>query len=199
MQGHGRVRWGPLLQSGTIHWRDQCCSGWGHVACLTGDADLALRTNVIGKVKLDLYQAIGNQCVIDMAQLLASRRAMRPPALNGGWTTGPTGSSGRQAAMPLIYGRSYQSMVEEIELYLRDEVKDFLTDQGLRITELSRVMASSVFRVAKQSLPNLRDLADWLSKGAKLQIEKGVKPCFFTPNGMQVQSYGSTTHKSALS
>ena len=70
----------------------------------------------------------------------------------------------KQAAMPLIYGRSYMSMVDEVEAYLRDEVQDFLTDQGLRITELSRVLCSCLFRVAKAQLPN-PDPADRLSKG----------------------------------
>ena len=53
--------------------------------------------------------------------------------------------------MPLIYGRSYMSMVDEVEIY-RDEVQDFLTDQGLRITELSRVLCSSLFRMATSGI-----------------------------------------------
>ena len=133
----------PSYESGTIHWRDQCCSGWGHVACLTGDADLALRTNVIGKGKLDLYQSLGNFCLIDIAKLLESEKGNEARCAAWWLEHWPNRKLWKQAAMPLIYGRSYMSMVDEVEIYLRDEVQDFLTDQGLRITELSRVLCSS--------------------------------------------------------
>ena len=163
------------------------------MACLTGDADLAARTNVIGTEKRDLYQDLGNHCLLEMNKLLSSEKGNESKCAAWWLEHWPSRKLWKQAAMPLIYGRSYMSMVEEVEIYLRDDIQDFLTDQGLRITELARVLSSCLFRVAKEQLPNLRNLSNWLAKGIKLQIEKGVKPCFFTPNGMQVESYGSST------
>ena len=188
----------PSYQSGTIHWRDQCCSGWGHVACLTGDADLALRTNVIGTERMDLYQAIGNQCVVDMAHLLLSDKGNEAACAEWWMDNWPPRKLWKAAAMPLIYGRSYQSMVEEIELYLRDEVKDYLTEKGLRITELARDHGLLCLPCCQAITAQPQGPGGLAEQGAKLQIEKGVKPCFFTPNGMQVQSFGSTTHKECI-
>ena len=52
--------------------------------------------------------------------------------------------------MPVIYGRSYQSLTDTIASFLRDEIEDFLTAEGLRVLELARVLATQINDVIKE-------------------------------------------------
>ena len=45
-------------QTRMVFQLDQTCSGYGHLACLLRDGDLALLTNVTGEIPADLYGAI---------------------------------------------------------------------------------------------------------------------------------------------
>lgn len=188
----------PGYTSGTIHWRDQTCSGWGHVACLTADAQLARFTNVIGGAPADLYVGIG--------KLVESRIRW----LNENLTEDDTQSSQlrclawwrkhqiprsvwKKALMPLIYGRSYVSLSDGIKDYLRNEIKDFLTDENLRIVELGNVLASVINDVCKEAVPHAKSLAKWLGDLARMQVDAGKRPYWFTPNGMAVESWSSDT------
>lgn len=188
----------PGYTSGTIHWRDQTCSGWGHVACLTADAQLARFTNVIGGGPADLYMGLG--------KLVESRIKW----LNENLTEDDTKASQlrclawwrkheipravwKKALMPLIYGRSYVSLADGIKDYLRNEVQDFLADEDLRIVELGNVLASVINEVCKEAVPHARSLAKWLSKLSSMQIDAGLRPYWFTPNGMAIESWSSET------
>lgn len=194
---HG-YRQDPGYTSGTIHWRDQTCSGWGHVACLTGDAQLARFTNVTGSQPADLYVGIG--------RLVEARIKWMNENLSEGdkkeselrclawWRKHQIPRSlWKKALMPVIYGRSYQSLADGIKEYLRDEIKDFLVEEDLRIVELAIVLASAINDVVKEAVPHARDLARWLGKMAALQIEAGRRPWWFTPNGLAIESWASDT------
>ena len=95
--------------------------------------------------------------------------------------------------MPVIYGRSYQSLTDTIASFLRDEIEDFLTAEGLRVLELARVLATQINDVIKEALPHVRDLSQWLSKVAVIQMEHGLRPYYFTPNGVAVETYATET------
>ena len=99
----------------------------------------------------------------------------------------------KNTLMPVIYGRSYKSLSEAVKLYLREEIEDFLTEDGLRVLDLALVLATTINDVVKEALPNVRDLSKWLSKISNMQIDAGIRPYWFTANGLAVESYASET------
>jgi len=190
----------PGYTSGTIHWLDQTCSGWGHVACLTADQTLAQYTNVIGQVPADLYSGVGRlvetriQWKLRHAELEDKQRACLE------WWHGQQvpRSFWKETLMPVIYGRSYLSLTETIVTFCHNELNNFLTPEGIRIIDLARSMGSVVTEVVNEALPNIRDLARWLGKVAVMQIDAGLRPYWFTPNGMAIESYASETRRDMI-
>ena len=187
----------PGYTSGTIHWLDQTCSGWGHVACLTADADLAGYTNVIGDRAVDLYAAVGKLVVqrIKWKCEFGELPERHAKALEWWRSHSIPRSLWKKVVMPVVYGRSYMSLAETIRMYIRDEIDDFLTEEGLRVMDLSIVLASITHQVVIEALPGVRDLSRWLTKVANMQIDAGMRPYWFTPNGLAVESWASDTTK----
>jgi len=186
----------PGYTSGTIHWLDQTCSGWGHVACLTGDATLAQYTNITGTKPVDLYMGLGalvNSRVRWMLRHGALDTKQRECFEWWDKQVIPR-SLWKKALMPVIYGRSYMSLTETINVYLRDELNNFLNEEGVRVLDLSRTLASTINEVVKEALPHVRDLAKWLSTLSAMQIDAGLRPYWFTPNGLAVECYASESH-----
>lgn len=190
----------PAFRTGTIHWLDQTCSGWGHLACLIGDHDLAQFTNVVGSRPADLYQGIGMavkqriQWRLDHDELTDRQRA----CLIWWQEHNIPRSLWKEMLMPVIYGRTYMSLNQTVRHYLRDQVKDFLTDEGLRVVDVASVMAKVVNDVVNDVFPHVKDLARWLGKLADMQMDKGIRPYWFTPNMMAVESYSNVTYAEKL-
>ena len=197
--------WGSFCRdqaytTGTIIWMDQTCSGWGHVACLTGDRNLALYTNVIGSEPADLYTGIGLLVESRVAWKVRNGNLEDKELACFKWWHGHTipRSLWKRTLMPVIYGRSFLSLSEVLVTYCRDELNDFLNEDGVRIVDLARVMAMCINEVVGEALPNIRDLARWLAKLASIQIDHGQRPYWYTPNGMAVESYASQTKKDSI-
>ena len=181
----------PLYRSGTIHWRDQTCSGWGHVACLTGDQHLARFTNVIGSKPADLYAAMGR---IITSQLNWQREVDQPSETRKRciqwWCEHEIPRSlFKEMIMPLIFGRTYQSLTTTINNYLRDELSDFLTNGDLRVIDLSNCLAQITHQEVKAAMPHANDLSRWLNKLAGMQMDAGLRPYWFSPTGLAVECY----------
>jgi len=191
----------PGYCSGTIHWLDQTCSGWGHVACLTGDRELAQYTNITGTAAADLYLGLG-KLVVSRLKWTAEYGTEMPERRRKAvlwWNKHVIPRSlWKKVLMPIIYGRSYLSLADTIKLYLRDEVQDFLTDEGLRIVDLSLVLATITHQVVVEALPHVRDLSRWLTRLSNMQIDAGLRPYWFTPNGMAVECYQSDTKQDQI-
>jgi len=190
----------PGYTSGTIHWLDQTCSGWGHVACLTGDSQLAQYTNVTGRASADLYTGLG-QLVVSRLKWINNNEEMeeRRAKTVAWWCNHKIPRSlWKKVLMPIIYGRSYLSLADTIKLYLRDEVQDFLTEEGLRIVDLALVLATTTTKVVNEALPHVRDLSRWLTKLSNMQIDAGQRAYWFTPNGLAVECYQSDTQKDQI-
>jgi DNA-directed RNA polymerase len=185
----------PWYRTGTIHWLDQTCSGWGHVACLTGDSELAQYTNVIGTRPADLYTGIG--LLVDRyldSKLLLSDIDERQRQHLEWWAAHPVPRSlHKKIFMPVIYGRSFLALKQTLREYLRDEVEDFLTDEGYRVSDLAQVYASAAHQTLKRSFPQVGNLARWLGKIGAMQMKQNIRPHWFTPNGLMVQSYSNVT------
>ena len=181
----------PGYTSGTIHWRDQSCSGWGHLACLTRDHLLAGYTNCIGNSSADLYSGVGELVLAKLKW--RSSHENDPQQLCCQWwiATEIPRSLWKACLMPVVYGRSYRSLVDVITQWLRDDLQDFLTPEGIRVLELAQCLASEVNNVIKEAIPNCRELSRWLSKTATIQMDKGLRPYFFTPLGLGVETWAT--------
>jgi DNA-directed RNA polymerase len=189
----------PSYCSGTIHWLDQTCSGWGHVACLTGDGILAQYTNVIGSKPADLYLGIGRLVETRIRWQCEQEHPENKLKAYHWWREHQIPRSlWKKTLMPVIYGRSYLSLAEAIKIYLRDEVGDFLTDEGLRVLDLALVLATTVNAVVAEALPHVKGLSRWLTHLSNLQIDAGLRPYWFTPNGMAIESYQSATERDTI-
>ena len=187
----------PWYRTGTIHWLDQTCSGWGHVACLTADAELAQYTNVTGSRPADLYKGIGllvNRYI--ESKLLLTEVEGRERQYLEWWAAHPVPRSlHKKMFMPVIYGQSFLSLKQTVKQYLRDEVKDFLTDEGYRVTDLAQVFASAAHQTLKRGFPQVGNLARWLGTIGGMQMKQNIRPYWYTPNGLMVKSYSNVTHK----
>ena len=186
----------PGYCSGTIHWLDQTCSGWGHVACLTGDGTLAQYTNVVGSKPADLYLGVGRLVENRIRWQCEQEHPDRKLKAFEWWRDHKIPRSlWKKVLMPVIYGRSYLSLAEVIKLYLRDEVGDFLTDEGLRVLDLALTLATTVNNVVNEALPHVKDLSRWLTTLSNMQIDAGLRPYWFTPNGLAIECYQSATKR----
>jgi DNA-directed RNA polymerase len=199
---HGFIK-DPGYTSGTIHWLDQTCSGWGHVACLTGDGVLARFTNVTGTRKSDLYAGLG-KLIMTYVKWMANNPdhpdlVERQVKCARWWVEhDPSRSFWKMTLMPVIYGQTYMSLDQKVSLYLRDEVKDFLTSKGLRVVDLSMTICQAINKSVKEALPNNAELAQWLAHTSSLQIDAGIRPCWFTPNGLAVESFVMETKQDSM-
>ena len=182
---------------------DQTCSAYGHAACLTRDQWLAEQTNVVGSHYSDLYLEM-LAAVLSMMQnpeahgLSSSRkkhldREADQKCLDWWLEHGVTRKLVKEACMPIIYGRSHQTLMRGIQEYLRDHLSGFIDreSENLRAVELSVCLAKYIHRAVKGLLPSVGCLAGWLRAVAKVQMECGHRPYWLTPNGLLVESYSS--------
>lgn len=182
---------------------DQTCSAYGHAACLIGDAALADLTNITGEDYRDLYSELMETAITELGRMfmeldLTNEAGEKKRKIIEWWMIHkPDRKLIKQCCMPIVYGRSYNTMLEIIQLHCREKLGNFLTEDGIRIIDLAGVLAKAIDNAAKLWLPGINDLHAWLRKCAKVCLtEKGMAPWWKTPNGMTVCSYGreSTQH-----
>ena len=58
----------------------------------------------------------------------------------------------KTCVMPVIYRRSYQSMVDGILEYLRDEVVDFRDDNGVRLVDIAHTLGKYISLAVKDCI-----------------------------------------------
>lgn len=179
-------------KTGTPFQLDQTTSGYGHLACLTRDEWMADLTNVTGDEIMDLYSGIG-EIVMDRirADLGTEKDPKRLAALS--WWVGhePGRALFKTCVMPMIYGATYISVSDSVFRYLKTELSCFVDDDGLRVGDIAYIMAQYIYYSAKESMPQLRRLGDWLRTVARALIDVGMRPHWHTPNGLKVESYAS--------
>ena len=98
----------------------------------------------------------------------------------------------------MIYGQSFLSLNQTLREYVRDDVQDFLLDDGIKVVDVAVQMASCVWETMKIHFPNTRDLSHWLGRIAGLQMKQGQRPHWLTPNRMMVQTYSNTKKRDYL-
>ena len=182
----------PGYTTGTIHWLDQTSSGYGHAACLLLDQQLAKFTNVIGQNPADLYTGAGLVTEARLNALLRDEQDPKRRQMLEWWLAHKPGRKfWKQVFMPLVYGQTVHGIKERIVLYLREELANFLTEEGLRILDLGQFMAVEAYAVGKEVMPGVLGLQRWLVQVAKLQMATDHRPHWYTPDGLMVETYAS--------
>jgi DNA-directed RNA polymerase len=181
-------------RTGVVFQIDQSASGYGHVACLTRDARLAEWVNITGDSYSDLYTAIGkivreevNKAFIKLANADDLRM------LRWWLEEWPDRTMFKNAIMPVIYGRSHLTLMDAVIGYLRDRERDFRNVDGDNIVKLGGLLAGYINAGIKKAIPNVLSLSRWMALVGKAQIKAGMKPHWYTPNGLLVESYASET------
>ena len=170
---------------------DQSCSAYGHAACLTRDKWLAEQTNCIGRSFNDLYAQMQAQTVSLLESPGALTTNRERECIDWWLERGITRKLIKQSVMPVLYGRSHQTLIQGINLYCRDELCGFIDKEhdNLRVFDLSICLAKYIHRTVKGLLPSVGSLSTWLRSIAKIQMDMGCRPHWYTPNGLLVQSY----------
>ena len=174
---------------------DQTTSAYGHAACLLRSAWLAEMTNVTGTANHDLYQVVADATMALMAQGDDAPRNHEEYCARWWKEHGVPRKLVKQVVMPVIYRRSHKTMLDAISLYLRDEIQNFLTEDGVRIVDMSAVLAKYIHLACKKVMPGIEVLHRWLVEVAKAQMREGYRPYWVTPNGLGVESYTNWARK----
>ena len=184
-------------QTRMVFQLDQTCSGYGHLACLLRDGDLALLTNVTGEIPADLYERSSRS--FNTRRCHGTVIDERTKKCADWWAEyGFDRSLIKLCVMPCIYGRSHTSMLRIIEEHCRDRINNFLTKDGLRVVDLAKTLGHAINQAVKVVLPTVGDLQKWLRVLAKASVDKGKAPSWMTPNGMKVLSYGMETSEHSM-
>lgn len=180
----------PGYQTGTIYRLDQTTSGYGHAACLLRDQRLAEFTNIVGDRAVDLYTGFSRLLKQRMEVGVRSEEDEKRRHCMEWWLAHwPGRGLFKVMVMPIVYGRTYKTLQDTISEYLRDELKNYLTEDGTAVFHLATVLAGSVHSFAKELLPGLLNMVKWLGDLAAVQMHNGKRPAWLTPNGMLVESY----------
>ena len=173
---------------------DQTCSGYGHVAALLRDKRLAAMTNVIDSGEncaMDLYQTIEDLTLHDELYAIASGADEKDANLAAWWITSNLVDRSliKETCMPLIYGRSYETMLRILLMAVRDHCDNWLTQEGYRAQDLSVVLARAIHNVCKKVLPGISNLSKWLRVIGNTYIDAKIPPHWVTPNGWKVMCF----------
>jgi DNA-directed RNA polymerase len=174
---------------------DQSCSGYGHLAALTWDQQLAMATNVVGRVeRRDLYHQIRCrwEALLERA-LVEEQDPKQVAALELVRRIGLERSIVKEAVMPLIYGATMQSVRHALLQGYRLAAGNVVTEDGVRPMAMAVASSRLLWRAAHEEVPGLGSLGRWLQSLARLQIEAGMVPHWWTPDGMKVESFRQDT------
>lgn len=180
-------------RSHAVYQLDQTCSGYGHVACLLRSGWLAAATNVTGNGHADLYTLVAER----VGEFMNAEERIPPLRMHEDYCVGWWKDHGiprslmKTCVMPVIYRRSYQSMVDGILEYLRDEVVDFRDDNGVRLVDIAHTLGKYISLAVKDCIPGAHQLHKWLVEVASLQMKHKRRPTWVTPNGLVVESYSN--------
>lgn len=185
-------------QTPAVFQLDQTTSGYGHLACLLRDREMALNTNVIGYVHRDLYSRMAeqiHQVAFEEYGLMVEANNDKAKYLEWWLNNWPGRKLFKPAIMPYIYGRKYMSLQAMIAEQLIDQFQHSQSEEGHQSVSLAHSLARVIHLGVKRGMPELLRLSDWLSAGAARMIQQGLSPSWHTPNGLKIQSYSSLTKK----
>jgi DNA-directed RNA polymerase len=169
---------------------DQTNSGYGHLAALTRDEDLARRTNLIGKEYNDLYEDIRQEVLA-----LVHADAHDPFHKQANWWQ-QNGSVAierpliKEAVMPVIYNRSHLTLLASIRSHIEEAYVNFNIpshDGGpdLKSLELAAYLAAKVNKAVEKIIPSVGRLDKWLRQYSDTFPDNRLAG-FFSPNDLWI-------------
>jgi len=177
---------------------DQTTSGYGHLACLLRNRELAANTNVIGCEHRDLYTIMAesiHRIAFDEYGKMVEADSDKAKLLEWWLNNWPGRKLFKPAIMPYIYGRKYLSLQHLITEQLIQQFQHSQSEEGHQSVSLGHSLARVIHLGVKRTMPDLLRLSDWLSAGAARMIQQGLEPSWHTPNGLKIRSYTSVTRK----
>jgi hypothetical protein len=177
--------------TGIVVGLDQKTSGFGHLACLMRDAEMAEMANVTGTRDFDVYALVGERA----RELLLE--AMEDPDTTDGQVTAmrwwldhwPDRKLFKKAVMPMLYGRSYVSLNANVADWLAEKVGQYHTEEGYRVVMLAHVLSKRLWVACKETFPQVRNFTRWMGRYATRWIDRDADARWITPNGLVVDRY----------
>jgi DNA-directed RNA polymerase len=174
--------------TGLVVGIDQASSGFCHVAALCRSTDMARLANVIGEEKSDPYTLIGEVTRQRM------REAMDDPDTEPGkanaiewWLNHwPGRKTWKAIVMPVVYGRTHNSIHRHLVDYLAELIGSFYTPEGFAVVKLAHVLGMKAYWATADTLPEVARWRLWVGEYTKRWLKAGVYARWPTPNGLIV-------------
>lgn len=187
----------PDHKTGLLVRVDQSSSGYGHLACMVRDQELALATNVIGHSQADLYSRTGELARERITQALAKGELNAELSQIAEWWLEhwPSRELLKKVTLPRIYGQRYLSAYQSVRDHLRVAVGDVRlggTPAGPRLVGVAHFMAGHLFREAGRVTSSVRLAEKYCRDMGRWLIQQGHDPFWRTPSGMVVLQFFRT-------
>lgn len=176
-------------RSGLVAQLDQTTSGYGIVACLTNDEELAAEANVIGSIRGDIYGRMREACRAQAKALVRNQLTDERTSRALAWwlERWPDRAAFKAVVMPVIYGSKFQSANAYCLDLARSLVGDITNDEGVRTVELGKELARLILSVTKDKLASVRDLDRILSHYCRAHADQQQDVTWYTPSGMLIR------------
>jgi DNA-directed RNA polymerase len=177
--------------TGIVVGLDQKTSGFGHLACLMQDAEMAEMSNVTGTRDFDIYALVGERTREILLEAMEDPDipSTRFAAMRWWLDHWPGRKTFKAGVMPMLYGRSYTSLVSRVSDLLAEEVGQYHTEEGYRVALLSHVLAKRLWAACKETFPQVREYTRWMGRYASKWIDRGTDARWITPNGLVVDRF----------
>jgi hypothetical protein len=182
----------PGHTTGTIYRVDQTCSGFGHMACLVRDAQMAQLSNVTGSACSDVYEWMRPQITQNLHGIerdLEGTTEHRRKAATWWIANGFERDLLKRMLVPMLYGGVYRTLKDAAMAWIDAELNRFSFSSEVRNYDLAEAMAKATYEAVKTHLPATLGLPRWLGQCSALQMKAGYRPCWRTPSGLNVESF----------
>ena len=169
---------------------DQTNSGWGHLAAMFGDTELAQQTNLIGDKAMDFYMALAGKMTDELHGI---RRTYAKDSVKHAaewWiNNGLERSFVKDLAVPALFGASVDTLksVALLRLAARDDC--FAYDNGLRNFEAAYCVALAISRAIRNAYKSVQALSTWMERCSRVIIKAGLRTCWRSSDGLIIESW----------
>jgi hypothetical protein len=144
-------------------------------------------SNVIGEEPADVYSIVAERAAGICAERAMDREG-RAGEIYSWWLSNnnwPDRGLFKRAVMPVIYGRTYQSVYNLVLEWTAAHLGKY-QDEGIPAHILSRALTQAVYYGAKEILPQIKALSAWMRWYINCWDAAGLDAKWITPNGMIV-------------
>lgn len=171
---------------------DQTTSGFGHLAMLTRDAELARLSNCTGTSgsgKSDIYMAVSDEAKAINERRIYNGEGKEFQAAMWCRVNWPPRSVIKRIVMPAIYGMTFRTIMEIVREHVTMSMDRQVIMDGLRSSDVVVYLSRLLHEVIKRQLPAVRNLTQWLKVIGKEVLKLGTPMHWYSPSGFKVQSF----------